>query len=88
MQHHRFPEMTIHPRHYTDFDRYADAVVHAAIAGLPSPDRYDDHDTYVAKRQAIYAAMAEAEAEARDEWEAHVDHMEDLYERGVGPAWD
>ena len=77
-----------HPRHYADFDRYADAVVHAAIAGLPSPGHYDDHDTYHAKRQAIYAAMAEAEAEARDEWESHVDHMEDLYERGVGPAWD
>lgn len=80
--------MTIHPRHYADFDRYADAVVHAAIAGLPSPDHYDDHDTFLAKRQAIYAAMSAAEAEARDEWEAYIEHMEELYERGVGPAWE
>ena len=80
--------MTIHPRHYADFDRYADAVVRAAIADMPSPGHYDDYDAYVAKRQAIYAASVNAEEAARDKWEAYVEHMEDLYERGVGPAWD
>ena len=88
MQHHRFPEMTIHPRHYTDFDRYADAVAHEATTLLPQTSPYDSYEQNHAKRNAIRAALDEAEEVARDKWERYLDDMQDLYERGVGPAWD
>ena len=80
--------MKISPRHYADFDRYADAVVHAAIQGLPQTSPYDSYEQNHAKRAAIRAAMDAAEEKARDKWEAYCEHMEDMYERGVGPAWE
>jgi hypothetical protein len=75
-------------RHFSDFDAYADAMAHAAIADLPAATNYDDYAERRAKRDAIRAAINAAEDLARDRWERHVEHMEDLYERGVGPAWE
>ncbi|HRH13416.1 MAG TPA: hypothetical protein PK225_03595 [Azonexus sp.] len=80
--------MTIHPRHYADFDPYADAVAHEATNLLPQTSPYDSYEQNHAKRNAIRAALDEAEEVARDKWERYLDDMQDLYERGVGPAWD
>ena len=80
--------MPPHPRHYADFDRYADAVAHEATNLLPQTSPYDSYEQNHAKRNAIRAALDEAEEVARDKWERYLDDMQDLYERGVGPAWD
>lgn len=80
--------MKISPRYFTNFDAFADAVAHAAIQGLPKVTNYDSYDESRAKRAAIRAAMDAAEEKARDKWEAYCEHMEDMYERGVGPAWE
>ena len=40
------------------------------------------------KAMGIQSALDVAEELARDKWDAYVEHMEDLYERGVGPAWE
>ena len=80
--------MKISPRYFTNFDAFADAVAHAAIQGLPVVTNYDGHEERIAKRAAIRAALDVAEELARDKWEAYCEHMEDMYERGVGPAWE
>ena len=80
--------MKISPRYFTNFDAFADAVAHAAIQGLPQVTNYDSYDECRAKRDAIRAALDVAEELARDKWEAYCEHMEDMYERGVGPAWE
>ena len=80
--------MTIQPRNYSDFDTYADAVAHEATNLLPQTSPYDSYEQNHAKRNAIRAALDEAEEVARDKWERYLDDMQDLYERGVGPAWD
>ena len=80
--------MKISPRYFTNFDDFADAVAHAAIQGLPVVTNYDEYDARIAKSAAIRAALDVAEEKARDKWEAYCEHMEDMYERGVGPAWE
>ena len=80
--------MKISPRNFTNFDAFADAVAHAAIQGLPVVTDYDGHKERIAKLAAIRDAMDAAKEKARDKWEAYCDHMEDLYERGVGPSWE
>ena len=80
--------MKISPRYFTNFDAFADAVAHSTIQGLPQVTNYDSYDECRAKRDAIRAAMDAAEEKARDKWEAYCEHMEDMYERGVGPAWE
>lgn len=80
--------MSISPHRFTNYDSFADAVAHDAIKALPRVTNYDDYDARRAKRDAIRAALDVAEDVARDKWEAYVEHMEDLYERGVGPGWD
>ena len=80
--------MKIRPRYFTNFDAFADAVAHSAIQGLPAITNYDEYDARIAKSAAIRAALDAAEEKARDKWEAYCEHMEDMYERGVGPAWE
>lgn len=80
--------MKISPRYFTNFDAFADAVAHSAIQGLPQTSPYDSFEVNHAKRNAIRAALDVAEELARDKWEAYCEHMEDMYERGVGPAWE
>ena len=80
--------MTISPRHFSNFDGYADAMCHEAIKDLPKTSSYHDHAENFAIRAKVRAAMDAAEDLARDRWDRHVEHMEDLYERGVGPAWE
>lgn len=80
--------MKISPRNFTTYDTYADAVAREATSALPQTSPYDSFEVNHAKRNAIRAAMDAAEEKARDKWEAYIDHMEDLYERGVGPAWE
>ena len=80
--------MKISPRYFTNFDAYADAVAHEATNRLPKTSPYDSYEQNHAKRDAIRAALDVAEELARDKWEAYCEHMEDMYERGVGPAWE
>ena len=76
------------PRKFANYEAFAAAVAHAVIQALPAVTNYDDYAERRAKRDAIRAALDAAEELARDKWEAHVEHMEELYERGVGPSWE
>ena len=80
--------MKISPRNYSTYDDYADALARDAISALPQTSPYDSFEVNHAKRDAIRAALDVAEELARDKWEAYCEHMEDMYERGVGPAWE
>jgi hypothetical protein len=75
------------PRRFTDYDAFALAFVVDATLHLPAVSHYDSFTEARAKAAALRKAAVEAEEAAREEWQAHIEHMEELYERGVGPAW-
>ena len=75
------------PRHFTDFDSYERAVVAFKLAQVPGITRYDSHDEAVRKAKAIAAAEHDAKDMAYDNWNAWVEHCEELHERGLGAGW-
>lgn len=76
------------PRHHSDFNSFAEAFVARRLSQHEPVSPYDDWMTAAAKERHNARDRAYAIEDAREVWEAHLDHMEDLYERGVGPAWD
>ena len=66
--------ISLKPAHYRDRDAFVDACVDEARAKFPDRDQRGLKET---------ATMI-----ADDLWDDYCDHMEDLWERGVGPAWE
>lgn len=79
--------MRPHPKHFTALDDFAAAFVDHELSKMPQPEHYDDFAAAAAKRRALYIAADVAADHAADLWAAHVERMEDLYERGIGSAW-
>ena len=80
--------MTIKPKNFATLDAFADALANDAIKGLPVPRMDDDHETAQAKRAAIRDAMEAAEERAWDLWGRWIEDCEEMFDRGVGPAWE
>lgn len=79
--------MTPDPKHFTGLAEFEAAYVAHALRDAPQVGHYDSYAEASAK-QAVIEDLREAATErAWLEWDAHVAHMEELYERGVGPAW-
>jgi tRNA U34 5-methylaminomethyl-2-thiouridine-forming methyltransferase MnmC len=80
-------EMTPAPKHFTDLSAFLDAYVTHALRNAPKVERYDSYAD-ASEKQAVIEDLREAATErAWLEWDAHVDRMQELYERGIGPAW-
>ena len=79
--------MTIHPATTPDFLTLRGCGRPRRHRRLPSPGHYDDYDAYVAKRQAIHAASCQCRGSRPRRVGSPRRTYEDLYERGVGPAW-
>ena len=76
------------PRAFTNFDDYELACMNAISADMPRPDPSDETLAASMQRMAIYDAEDDVKEVAREKWTDYLDHCEDMWERGVGPAWE
>jgi len=77
-----------HPRHYTHEEQFISARMDHAAAVLPQVTRYDDYAAATGKRAAIAQAREEACEAARETWADWLEYASEIYERGIGPAWN
>lgn len=80
--------MTIHPRQFDSLPAFAEAMVREAYSMADQPQEGDDAATQARKRADRMAATEAAEEAAFDRWSDYVENAANLYEQGVGPAWE
>jgi hypothetical protein len=78
----------VSPRGYTNIDHFIEDFVARRIAGCEVVTGYHSFAAAqsIGRRNADirYRAMDDA----REAWDAYLEHMEELYERGIGPSWE
>lgn len=78
----------ISPRDFKDLGSFEDAFVAHRLSQFEPILKIDDYITAQRKAKLNSQAADCAKEDAWEIWSSYVERMEDLYERGIGPAWD
>lgn len=78
----------ITPHGFSNLDDFTAAFIDRRLSQFEKVRPYHDHQTAQAIKRNNEKDAEYAREDAFEIWWRHVDNMEELYNRGVGPSWD